>query len=202
VEAAFQPSLLDAAAPPAFDARFRTLQRVQLDATAWIDHAPGWLTGSDEVFETLVRLGTWREHTRRMYDKVVLQPRLNASWIDDRRILTALPVLDEMRVALGSRYGVEFTSGGLNWYRDGRDSVAWHGDKIAKEVVDPIVAIVSVGEPRRFLARPKGGGRSTAFHLGRGDLIVTGGTFQRTWQHSVPKVAQAGPRISITMRHT
>ena len=47
----------------------------------------------------------------------------------------------------------------------------------------------------------KGGGRSVAFRLGRGDLLVTGGTAQRTWQHSVPKVASAGPRISLAFRH-
>jgi alkylated DNA repair dioxygenase AlkB len=89
----------------------------------------------------------------------------------------------------------------MNLYRDGRDSVAWHRDRIAKEIEDPIVVLVSLGEPRRFLVRPHGGGRSRAFRLGRGDLLVTGGRFQREWEHSVPKVAKAGPRISIAFRH-
>jgi alkylated DNA repair dioxygenase AlkB len=115
--------------------------------------------------------------------------------------MAALPVIEEMRVVLSARYGVELDSGGINFYRDGRDSVAWHGDRIPKEVVDPIVGIVSVGEPRKFLLRPKGGGPSVKFMLGRGDLLVTGGATQRAWDHAVPKVAVAGPRISITFRH-
>jgi alkylated DNA repair dioxygenase AlkB len=110
-------------------------------------------------------------------------------------------VLDEMRAALSDRYGKEFVSGGCNLYRDGHDSVAWHRDKIAKEIVDPVVAIVTLGAARPFLMRPRGGGPSTRFVPGPGDLIVTGGTAQRAWEHTIPKQRQAGPRISITFRH-
>jgi alkylated DNA repair dioxygenase AlkB len=103
---------------------------------------------------------------------------------------------------LSERYRVELDSMGMNLYRDGRDSVAWHGDRIAREIEKPIVALVSLGHPRKFLLRPKGGGRSRPFELGRGDLLVTGGRTQRLWQHSVPKVATvAGPRISLAFRH-
>ncbi|MGZ6140748.1 MAG: alpha-ketoglutarate-dependent dioxygenase AlkB, partial [Myxococcaceae bacterium] len=66
---------------------------------------------------------------------------------------------------------------------------------------DPIVALVSLGEPRKLLLRPRGGGPSRSFPLGHGDLLVTGGNAQRTWEHAVPKVARAGPRISIAFRH-
>jgi alkylated DNA repair dioxygenase AlkB len=96
---------------------------------------------------------------------------------------------------------VLFDSAGFNLYRDGQDSVAWHGDKIRKEIQDPIVALLSLGEPRKFLLRPKGGGKSQAFALGHGDLLVTGGQTQRAWEHSVPKVALAGPRISVAYRY-
>jgi len=111
------------------------------------------------------------------------------------------PSLERMRTLLSGRYGVELDSAGMNLYRDGRDSVAWHRDRIAKEIADPIVVLVSLGEPRRFLVRPHGGGRSRALRLGGGDLLVTGGRFQREWEHSVPKVAKAGARISIAFRH-
>jgi alkylated DNA repair dioxygenase AlkB len=67
----------------------------------------------------------------------------------------------------------------INLYRDGRDSVAWHGDRIRKEIAEPVVALISLGEPRRFLIRPRGGGQSLAFTLGRGDLLVTGERAQR-----------------------
>jgi len=110
-------------------------------------------------------------------------------------------IVEEMRQVLSVRYEVEFDSVGFNLYRDGQDSVAWHGDRIRKEIEQPIVVLVSVGQPRRFLLRPKGGGKSTVFKLGDGDLLVTGGMAQRTWEHSVPKVKKAGPRISLAFRH-
>jgi alkylated DNA repair dioxygenase AlkB len=102
---------------------------------------------------------------------------------------------------LSERYGRQFDSVGFNLYRDGRDSVAWHADRISKEIDDPVVALVSLGDSRKFLLRPKGGGKSRAFLLSRGDLLVTRGKTQRTWEHSVPKVARAGPRISLAYRH-
>ena len=197
---AFQGSLFGGVAP-SIDPAFSSLTRRALDERAWVDHAPGWLAGSDALFGTLVELADWGQYTRKMYGEDVVQPRLNAGFLDDARLQAAAPVLEQMRVVLGERYGVEFTSGGLNYYRDGRDSVAWHRDKIPASVVDPIVAIVSVGEPRKLLLRPRGGGRSIPYHLTGGDLLVTGGTTQRTWEHTVPKVAAAGPRISITFRH-
>src|SRR5439155_834272 len=128
-------------------------------------------------------------------------PRRSWSWGDGADRPLGPSVLEQMRRALSARYGVEFDSVGLNLYRSGRDSVAWHGDRIAKEIAEPLVGIVSVGEPRRFLLRPAGGGRSISLLLGRGELLVTGGATQRRWQHSVPKVASARPRISITFRH-
>jgi alkylated DNA repair dioxygenase AlkB len=136
-----------------------------------------------------------------MYGRMVAQPRLTAWWSLESGGTPFLPLIEEMRIALLRRYGVTFDSVGLNLYRDGRDSVAWHRDRIAKAIDDPLVAIVSVGEPRRFLLRPGTRGKSRALLLGRGDLLVTGGSCQRTWQHTVPKVAKAGPRISITFRH-
>lgn len=102
---------------------------------------------------------------------------------------------------LSARYAIRFTRVGVNLYRDGRDSVAWHGDRIARDLPTATIAIVSLGQPRTFRARPLGGGASLGFRLGHGDLLVMGGSFQRTWQHAVPKVANAGPRISVTYRH-
>lgn len=188
---------------PAVDATFSALTRHHLDEDAWVDHAPGWLSGGAAVFEHLLAAGAWEQHDRVMYGTVVDQPRLNSPW-RGREGRALVPVLDEAQRLLSARYRVDFTSGhgGMNLYRDGRDSVAWHRDKIPPSVADPHVVIISVGEPRIFRLRPRGGGgRSRVFRLGEGDLLVTGGTTQRTWEHSVPKVACAGPRISITMRH-
>src|SRR5437764_1609044 len=147
---AFQGSLFGGATP-SIDPAFTSLTRRALDERAWVDHAPGWLTGSDALFETLVDIADWGQHTRKMYGEDVLQPRLTGGWVDDTRLADAAPVLQQMRAALGERYGVALVSGGLNYYRDGRDSVAWHRDKIPASVVDPIVVILSVGEPRKLL---------------------------------------------------
>ncbi len=143
----------------------------------------------------------WGQRSRKMYDNRVREPRLTAPWNIRSGEPLEPPILEDIRVSLSDRYAVEFDSVGFNLYRDGNDSVAWHGDRIKKEIEDPVVALVSLGEARRFLLRPKGGGKSRAFMLGHGDLLVTGGKTQRTWDHSVPKVSHAGPRISLAYRH-
>lgn len=198
---AWQPSLLDATAEPGIDESFSSLRRLRLDVRSWVDHAPGWVAGSDRLFAELLAGVDWGQRSRRIYDHHVLEPRLTSWWSTGSGLPLEPAVLERMRTVLSARYGVELDSMGLNLYRDGRDSVAWHGDRIARKIAEPVVAIVSVGEPRKFLLRPKGGSRSTTFLLGRGDLLVTGGTTQRTWQHTVPKMAAAGPRISISFRH-
>jgi alkylated DNA repair dioxygenase AlkB len=200
---AWQASLLDAATEPDIDQSFANLTRIQLDGSSWVDHVPGWVSGSDHLFAELLETVDWGQRSRHMYDKKVVEPRLTASWLAARGQVLEPPLLERMRRALSTRYGVELDSMGLNLYRDGRDSVAWHGDRIAREIAEPVVGIVSVGEPRKFLLRPRdrGAGRTRTFLLGRGDLLVTGGRCQREWEHSVPKVAAAGPRISITFRH-
>ena len=197
----WQPSLLDAGSEPRINESFDHLERIQLDPQAWVDYAPGWLHGSDQLFEQLLERSRWGQRSRRMYDRIVQEPRLTSGWQASSGDPLEPPVLEQMRAVLSERYAVEIDSVGLNLYRDGRDGVAWHGDHIRKEIENPVVALVSIGEPRKFLLRPREGGRTVTFLLGRGDLLVTGGRTQRTWQHSVPKVAQAGPRISIAFRH-
>jgi alkylated DNA repair dioxygenase AlkB len=199
----WQASLLDSVGETELDQSFSGLTRIRLDESSWVDHAPGWLAGSDELFAEILARTAWRQRSRHMYDRKVAEPRLTASWRADTGAALEPPLLQHMREVLSERYAVELDSMGLNLYRDGRDGVAWHRDRIAKEIAEPIVAIVSVGEPRKFLIRPRGGRgrRARAFLLGRGDLLVTGGASQREWEHSVPKTARAGPRISITFRH-
>ncbi|WP_245985126.1 alpha-ketoglutarate-dependent dioxygenase AlkB, partial [Streptomyces tateyamensis] len=117
------------------------------------------------------------------------------------------PLLSEAREVLSAHYrgelGEPFVSAGLCYYRDGRDSVAWHGDRIGRgAVADTMVAIVSVGEPRQLLLRPAGGGgAAVGYPLGHGDLLVMGGSCQRTFEHAVPKTTRpVGPRISVQFR--
>jgi alkylated DNA repair dioxygenase AlkB len=200
----WQPSLLDAGPQPTIDETFAGAERISLDTRSWIERVPGWVADSDALFAHLLATADWGQRTRKMWDNEVLEPRLTSWWGAESGKTLEPPILERMRQALSDRYGVEFDSMGLNLYRDGRDSVAWHGDRIARAIAEPLVAIVSVGEPRRFLLRPKAKGTGLGTRrlvLGRGELLVTGGATQRAWEHSVPKVSSAGPRMSLTFRH-
>jgi alkylated DNA repair dioxygenase AlkB len=183
--------------PAAFDQSFAEVERTSLSRGAWFDYAPGWLRGHEQVLDALVESMSWHQERRKMYDRTVDVPRLYALVPNDGE---GHPVLEGMRQALSTRYAEPLTRVSLGYYRDGRDSVAWHGDHVARRLPTAIVATVSVGAPRRFLLRPMGGGQSLALSLGFGDLLVMGGTCQRTWQHSVPKTKRAAARIAIMFR--
>jgi len=180
-------------------------RRTPLGHGAWIDELPGWLGGADALFEQLAAEVPWRAERRKMYDQVVDVPRLLSFYGEGDEL--PHPVLSRARDALGAHYAAElgepFTTAGLCYYRDGRDSVAWHGDRFGRGArEDTMVAILSVGAPRDLLLRPmRGGGETVRRPLGHGDLIVMGGSCQRTWEHAVPKSARAtGPRISVQFR--
>lgn len=200
---AFQASLLDFGRE--FElADLNAATRTRLAHGAWLDVLPGWATGADELFERLVRVVPWRAERRPMYDRVVAVPRLLSFYGADDPLPD--PALGEARQALDARYrpelGEPLRTAGLCLYRDGADSVAWHGDTSGRWVRQTIVAILSLGNPRAFLLRPaQGGGPTLRYLVGHGDLLVMGGTAQRTWQHAVPKTTKAaGPRISVQFR--
>jgi alkylated DNA repair dioxygenase AlkB len=199
IRAPLQRSLL-ATGPVAVDPAFRQVARRELAGGAWVDHVPRWCAGADELFDDLERTVAWEHHDRPMYDRIVATPRLTAGWsvADDP---LPHPAFAEAADAISRRYGVAITRVGANLYRDGDDSVAWHGDRVARDLPEALVAVLSLGSPRTFRLRPTGGGPSVAYHPGPGDLLVMGGTCQRTWQHSVPKSRRGGPRISVTFRH-
>jgi alkylated DNA repair dioxygenase AlkB len=195
----WQPSLFGLGDPDA-DLSLGRLARIWLDEECWLDVLPEWLGGADHVFAELVARLPWRHRRVPMYGRMVDEPRLTSWWAVGGGP-PPLPVLEDVRRALSARYGLTFDSIGFNLYRDGDDSVAWHGDRLARWQPMPVVAIVSVGAPRPFQLRPRGGGLSHTFLLGRGDLLVMGGRCQEAWEHAVPKVAAAEPRLSITYRH-
>ncbi len=196
----WQGGLFDGGRPD-LDPAFAGMTRVMLDTDSWYDYLPGWLRGADTVFDELVERLVWRQRRVPMYERMLDEPRLTWWWTPATRRSVPMPVMGEMLRALNEQYRLTFDSIGCNYYRDGRDSVAWHGDRHRHWVTDPIIAIVSVGEPRPFLLRPRGGGRARRLELGHGDLFVMGGASQDQWEHAVPKVAAAGPRISISYRH-
>jgi len=203
----YQPSMLDLMAGPVttLEPLHGRLERHVLTAGAWVDVLPGWVRHSDAVFETLLNHVDWRAERRQMFDGVVDVPRL-LRWYGGDETLPH-PTLTDARSALSAHYaeelGEEFVTAGMCLYRDGRDSVAWHGDTLGRSAhVDTMVAIVSFGSPRTLALRPRAGGHETLrFPLGHGDLIVMGGSCQRTWEHAIPKTAKpVGPRVSVQFR--
>jgi alkylated DNA repair dioxygenase AlkB len=235
MEVALQDSLLDVPGDAPALEPLRGVRRTVLGDGAWIDVLPGWLSGADTLFGLLADEVPWRAERRQMYDRVVDVPRLLCFYAEDDAL--PHPVLTEARSALSEHYAAElgepFRTSGLCFYRDGHDSVAWHGDTIGRgSTEDTMVAILSVGAPRALHLRPRshsgtgsasggdtgsgsgrgsgshsgsgsgGGGGATVRHaLGHGDLIVMGGSCQRTWEHAIPKTSKpVGPRISIQFR--
>ncbi|GAB2946520.1 MULTISPECIES: alpha-ketoglutarate-dependent dioxygenase AlkB [unclassified Streptomyces] len=181
------------------------VRRTDLGHGAWIDVLPQWLRGADTLFETLVRDVAWRAERRVMYERVVAVPRLLAFF--GRHDPLPHPALEAARSELGEHYAAElgepFTTAGLCFYRDGRDGVAWHGDTLGRgSREDTLVAILSLGAPRHLALRPRRPGPAPVRRqLGHGDLIVMGGSCQRTWEHAIPKTARAvGPRVSVQFR--
>ena len=190
----WQPSLLDAA-QPGFDPSFTSAYRRDLGSGAWLEVVPGWVEGADALLTTVLSVAPWSENERPMYDKVVVEPRLTTGlWFDP-----PAPI-GEMADCLSERFESDLCKVSANLYRDGRDSVAWHGDRVGRARGDTVVVILSLGSTRRFLLRPAAGGESVRLNPAPGDLVVLGGTAQTTWQHSIPKVTQAGARVSVMFR--
>ena len=188
---------------------FELNERRQLGDGAFIEIRAGWLSSAtadeEELLDALLSTVPWRAERRQMYDRVVDVPRL-VSFHDLTLEDPPHPALTRLRRRLNDIYagelGEPFTTVGLCCYRNGSDSVAWHGDTIGRSSSeDTMVAIVSLGATRTFALRRRGGGPSLRLPLAHGDLLVMGGSCQRTWEHAVPKTsAPAGPRVSIQFR--
>ena len=201
---AHQPSMWDVAEEAALTPLAGRVTRHQLSRGAWVDHLPGYVEGSDVVLDVLLGDIGWRADRRQMSDREVAVPRL-LRWYGSAEPLPHA-TLAEARADLNAHYaaelGEEFVTAGMCLYRAGRDSVAWHGDRVGRSRTEGTRgAIVSFGSPRPLLPRPVGGGESLRFPLGHGDLVVMGGSCQRTWEHCIPKTTKAvGPRVSVQYR--
>jgi alkylated DNA repair dioxygenase AlkB len=180
------------------------IERTVLDPCCWVDVARDWLLGGDDLLIELLDRLPWQGGTRLMYGKIMDEPRLTARRFDP--LAAGLPpVVGAMAAALADHYGRPFDAMFCNYYRTGADSVAWHADRVGRRQVDPLVAIISLGGPRRFRLRPMAPARalgqpSLAWALRSGDLLVMGGAMQHHWEHSVPKTSRANPRMSVTLR--
>ena len=199
-----QLALLDRENPcSSLQAALASRRRRTLSQGAWIDYRPQWLARHGELFDQLHADVAWQQTTQELFERTVQTPRLVASFPNHGALP---PVVFEIAQVLSGHYGVTFDSISAALYRNGKDSVAWHRDRGHRDRPSATVAIVSLGAPRPFLLRPyraagTPAGGAITYRLGWGDLLVMGGTAQRTWQHAVPKVRHADPRISLMFRH-
>jgi alkylated DNA repair dioxygenase AlkB len=201
---ALQGSLLDLEESPTPGPVTDGLRRRDLGRGAWVDIRPGWLSGGQGLLDHLLEAVPWRRERRQMYDSIVDVPRLTCFYDEEEPL--PHPLLDEARSLLSAHYrddlGEDFATAGLCLYRDGRDSVAWHGDRIGRSRDrDTMIAILSIGADRPLALRPRGGGPALRVAAGHGDLVVMGGAAQRTHDHAILKTTEAvGPRISVQFR--
>jgi alkylated DNA repair dioxygenase AlkB len=198
-----QPSLFDAVvddsepdSEPAVDPQFHGVERIELDATSWVEHVPGWLSGDAALMRLLMAGAPWEQRSRWMYTRLVQEPRLTAEYPVIRE--APHPVLHRIADALSAHYGVAYSRLWMNWYRDHQDGTGWHADRPVNKLDEAVIPVLSLGATRRFLIKPDAGGRSTALVVRGGDLVVMGGRCQKDHKHSVPKQrTPAGPRLSL-----
>jgi alkylated DNA repair dioxygenase AlkB len=151
------------------------------------------------VFDALLAAIPWKSERRMMYEREVDVPRLVASARIDNELIAplaeVLPVVE--RIA-----GAHFTSIGLNLYRDGRDSVAPHNDRLPELIAGQPIALLSLGATRRMTIRSKATPRRILdLDLAAGSLLVMSYETQFHYDHGIPKTnAEVGPRISVAFR--
>lgn len=177
-------------------------QRLFDDAEGGIFYRPGVFDPARVVrwFDALRDGVDWHSMRRPMYDRVVDVPRLVAAY---RLESTDLPdPLPQIAAAVREELGQPFNTVGLNYYRDGNDSVAPHNDKLDTLVPGHPIAVLSLGATRRMTIRAKLPPRH-ALHvdLEPGSLMVMSHASQSHYDHGIPKSRTAvGPRISLAFR--
>ncbi|MDI9240139.1 alpha-ketoglutarate-dependent dioxygenase AlkB [Lysobacter sp. LF1] len=171
------------------------------DAQGGIRYWPGFVPVelATQWFQTLRETVAWEAQRRPMYDRIVDVPRLVASYRFEEADVPA-PLVDGVE-RVRAHLREPFNAVGLNFYRDGNDSVAPHGDKLHMLVAGRPIALVSLGAPRRMTIRDKASRKAQHIDLEPGSLLVMSHASQLTHEHGVPKTREpVGPRISLAYR--
>jgi alkylated DNA repair dioxygenase AlkB len=135
-----------------------------------------------------------------MYDRDVDVPRLVAGYrLSDQDLP---PVLTEASQRAAGVTGTPFNSVGLNFYRNGHDSVAPHNDHLYEIVAGYPIALISLGATRLMTIRSKMKPRRIFdIDLEEGSLLLMSYETQKHYDHGIPKTrAATGPRISVALR--
>lgn len=152
-----------------------------------------------KLFSFLIQEAPWTNETMWMYDHEVEVPRLVARYSSDEPLPEGLAVA---KATVEKVLGERFTSVSLNYYRNERDSVAWHSDHIEELVELPTIALLSLGATRRMQVRTKQRPRRTyGVDLEPGSLFVMSGHAQEFWEHTIAKSPRpSDARISVAFR--
>lgn len=156
---------------------------------------------SDNYFQTLLTTTPWLQHRRKMYDKMVPDPRLIARYGGSDGLEWTGTLL-EIKSKIEETIGISFNRVLLNYYRDGNDSVAWHSDTLPPGGKHHPIASVTFGETRLFKVRRKESREGQiSIPLTHGSLLLMGETMQHHYEHHVPKTTRKiGGRINLTFR--
>lgn len=185
-------------------------RRIELGDGAWVDLVEGFVRDAATTFDTMHQGTPWAQSEVLRYDRYVPEKRLMAGLRAD-----SVPVLRQTDLHLNATYRKPFEGVAAILYRTGDDFQGLHSDREMRWLDDTLIAIVVLGQRRPFVLRPRapladvvervpaGSGPDDMVLLpGEGDLLVMGGTCQRTWLHGVPAADTPNPRISLTWRWT
>jgi len=159
-------------------------------------------TTSDHYYKALLKDSPWLQRMRKMYDKVIADPRLIAYYGGENGHKWT-PMLLEIKAAVEQITEITFDRVLLNLYRDGKDSVAWHSDNLPADGKHHHIASITFGDTRIFKVRHKTRKdiQRIDIPLTHGSLLLMGETMQEHYEHHVPKTTRTvGPRINLTFR--
>ena len=156
----------------------------------------------------------WTQNTIRFYGKESLVPRLEAWYGDEGKSyaysgihMDPKPWTEELNIIkhqIEPLAGVSFNSVLINYYRNGKDRVAWHSDDERELGKNPVIGSVSLGAERKFKLRHKQyktNGLKHEVTLRHGSFLLMKGSTQHHWMHEIPRTAKPiGPRINLTFR--
>ena len=176
------------------------------------DHFDSEIAGN--LLRELAEEIPWVQNKIKFYGKESLVPRLE-SWHGDEGMsytysgikMDAKPWTKNLLVIKESIEPIAkttFNSVLINYYRDGKDRVAWHSDDEKELGKNPVIASVSLGAERKFKLRHKKYKENQLQHevfLQNGSLLLMSGSTQHHWLHEIPRTAKPiGPRINLTFR--
>ena len=158
---------------------------------------------ADRLYNFLLKTTSWKQRERKMYDKMIPDPRLTA-W-HGKQGDPWNPELLLIKDKVQQNCGIVFDSVLLNLYRNGQDSVSWHSDTVPASGKHHAIASVSFGETRPFRIRHKFNKEIAPVEilLTHGSFLLMGETMQDYWEHHIPKTSRhVAPRINLTFRIT